>query len=563
MTAAPQSLEGLAEGLHDYAAYAKSLWRIADKTGALVTFNLTPAQKLVDAAYERQMAVQHYATTRALHRVLTVPHSVALTLAHEQSLPEIWLQRCRWLRDQLPTALQMRPGGTRANALSFDGFQSRYYVGSVQSGFPGMGDTISYLHLSEVGSWDKSPILVDPDAIMADLTPALPTGAQVRGTVQIRESTGRVRGDWWHRTWQAAKSGDTDFQNIFLPWFLVPEYRRDDLVPDIRQLSAYERDVLLPAGKAMRFEVDKAQLAWRRHKIRQSPWFGDAEAWGAQFPATEQEAFLSPGQSVFTTAQISAARATVRPPIWRGDVVVGDTPSTYQLDRGDGGHCLIWERPDERYHYVLGADCRWGTRDTSDWDVGYVQCLETMRICARIRGRFDLALWGKLLAALGFHYNTAVLAPERNSVAATALMPLLLGNVAPWRYPRIYIRAKDVTIRPRFEDYGWLTDANSKGDIIALAKAGTLAGTYDWADELAVDEAESWVHDEKTGNPGAPKGSFDDALMSRMITAYVARRERTRTDLYVEPVPAVYKFRTAEERVREDVLGEGGPEETP
>jgi len=90
-----------------------------------------------------------------------------------------------------------------------------------------------------------------------------------------------------------------------------------------------------------------------------------------------------------------------------------------------------------------------------------------------------------------------------------------------------------------------------------------LAGTYDWADELAVDEAESWVHDEKTGNPGAPKGSFDDALMSRMITAYVARRERTRTDLYVEPVPAVYKFRTAEERVREDVLGEGGPEETP
>lgn len=560
----------------DFALFAGEHWKIANKAGEIVRFQLNPAQKLADAEYKRQMDSRGfvrmnllkcrqpggttYCISRALHRVMTQPRQTALTLAHEQTLPEVWLRKCRRWRDMTKDEIRPHVGGTQRAELYFDQIASRYYVGSCGGGFPGMGDCIHFLHLSEVGSWDKSPVMVDPDKILADLKPALPTGSQVAGTVQIRESTGRIRGDWWHNVWQGAKEPLNEFTNVFLPWFIVPEYR-DDNAPALGRLTPHEEQLSKHAKRNFALNLDQGQLAWRRNQIVQEPYYGDAEMWASFYPAYEEEAFLSPGLSVFSTDQVTKARETIREPIWRGDLIVGHDPKQYSFDAREGGALLVWEKPRDFYHYVIGADCRWGAKDTTDYDVAYVQCLETGTVCARMRGRFDLALWGKFLAALGFHYAGAVLAPERNSVAATALFPLLLGNVAPWRYPNVWVRSKQDTIKPRIQDYGWYTDANTKGDIIAFAKHGTLEGTFDWADELAVDEMQSWVHDEKTGNPTAPTGAFDDALMARMITAYVSHQQRFVTDLYVEPKPFVLQMRTPQQRVQEDIVGVGDTDE--
>lgn len=542
-------------------------WTIAPKSGPMVRFRLKRAQRILDAEYGRQMqdvgfvrinvlkmrqlGSTAYWTARALHRCMFWPGTTALTLAHEIDLPAVWLRRERAWYEQTPQRLRPTAGATNRTEMWFNRIGSRHYIGSAKGGFPGMGDTIQFLHLSEIGSWDKSPVLIDPDKVLLDLKPALPTGADIYGTVIIRESTGKVRGDWWYRAWQAGKDKDNEYTNVFLPWFLQEEYRRNDLETDVTGLSDYEQG-LLKIAQDYGIELSKGQLAWRRHEIRQDPYFGEAEKWAPNFPATEQEAFSSPGLSVFSAGQVAAARGTCRVPMWLGDILVPRNPADYKLHANPGGPLAIWEPPDHRYHYVVGADCRWGTRETSDWDVAYAECLETKRVVARIWGKFDLALWGRLLAALGYHYNCAPLAPERNALAATVLMPLLLGNVADWRYPNVWVRTDDVKLKGhRPQDFGWLTDMNSKGDLIAYAKAATIEGAFDWCDSLAVDEMEAWIHDEKLGNPTAPKGSNDDCLMGRMITAYVAHRERFRTDLYVPPKPVVYTFRSQEERVAE------------
>jgi len=555
--------------LRDFAWYTSRYWKVADKGGHSIPFVLNSAQRLVQDAADRQIkekgyvrlnvlkarqvGLSTYCIARGTHYVMTMPHRAALTISHRLSLSQEWLRRCRAFVEQSPEYIRPHLGATNLKELWFDQLDSRYYVESIESSFPGMGSTISYLHMSEVGSWDKSPINKNPDELLNDLSPALPKGQFVRDTWIIRESTGKMRGDWWHREYYYGKTGDSDYESLFLPWFLAAEYCLADSL-EVLERTPYENDLVREA-KRWGIELTDAHLAWRRLEIR-SEFHGDEERFAVQFPAYEEEAFLAPGQAVFLPEQIAKARETIRPPVWRGDIIPSGNPAAYRLDGSGRGNLLIWdhdprkgEKPNPNYHFVLGADCRWGKKfEGTDWDVAYVECLETRKVCARIRGKYDLALWGRLLAALGYYYNTCPLAPERNTMAATALMP----NVADWRYPNVWVRTDDVKLKGhKPQDYGWETTANSKGDIIAYAKAATMEGGFDWADELAVSEAESWVHNEKNGNPEAPAGCHDDALMARMITAYVAHRERFKTPLYQPPTPTVIKPRSLEERFRE------------
>ncbi len=558
--------DSLVQALSDFSNYAERYWLLADKTGRFVPFVPNRAQQLVlDAAARqiakfgfvrlnvlkgRQLGISTLVTALGLHYSMTRVGRSALSIAHELKLPATWLRRCKAWRDRVHEKwpeICPKIGSTQANELFFDSISTRYYIGSAQGGFPGMGDTIHFLHLSELGRWDKSPLSLDPDAVLRPLAPAIPTGAYGKGTWIIRESTGVMRGDWWYRAWQAGKE-DSEYENVFLPWFLADEYCREDLIDTITELSEYEMNLFAIAEK-YDVTLTKGHIAWRRRQLHDE-FQGDEDTFKAEYPATEEEAFMSPGRQVFSNDQTDKARTTVREPIWTGDILSERDPARFVLDESNGGDLLIWSKPNPKFHYVIGADCRWGKGDESDWDVLHVECLETRKLCARVRCKRDLVAWAKIIASVGYYYNTAVLAPERNALAASILMPILLGNVGEWKYPNIWIRSNDVKLRGwRPEDYGWLTDINSKGDLVAFAKQGTIEGCFDWCDSLAVDEAEAWIHDEKTGNPTHPTGAHDDCLMSRLITAYVSHRERQHGNMYVEPITKHPRFTSMEERV--------------
>ncbi len=186
-----------------------------------------------------------------------------------------------------------------------------------------------------------------------------------------------------------------------------------------------------------------------------------------------------------------------------------------------------------------------------------------LRICAKLKGQFPLHLWGKMLASLGHYYNEAVLAPERNAVSET-LMPLLLGNVAGWRYPNIWVRTDDLALKGhRPQDFGWLTTESTKGELAQFAEHESINGLMDWADSTAVLQMGMWIRNEKL-QMTHPEGAHDDDLVARMICAYVSHRVRPMTDLFREPEPFRMKMRTMADRAREasealegEVDGEG------
>ena len=571
------------EAILDFPSFA-STWQIFTKAGKMVPFIPNPAQTLMLRKLELQrlqgkpgrLRVLKYRQAGSsllwrlylLHQILIRHGCTAISIADKLDLPGQWIRDCIRLIRQMKVENPPHVKASSAHEIYLDEQHSRYHIGSAEGQTPGMGETIQVVHCSECASWR------DPDALLGDLLPAVPPGPD---TLVIQESTGRSVGDWWYQRYFEARRGVDEegrpcaYEAVFLPWYIQPEYSLANKEwGNVEPLTEREKQ-LISGCDEYRFEdgllinqgpITPGQIAWRRYMVA-SEFHGDEDLFANQFPANETEAFLAGGLSVFNREQVQNARETVRKPIWRGDLLIHGKPQDYQLHGNESGDLLIWEHPDERYHYVIGADCQWGTKDTADYDVLYVECLETSRVCARMRGRYDPAWWAKYLAAVGYHYGTCSLAPERNADAANSVMPLLLGNAADWRYPNVWVRTDDVSLRGhRPQDYGWLTNEHTKGEIIAFAKVASMDGTFDWADSQAVDEMEAYIRDDRN-KMTAPKGNYDDCLMARMITAYVAHRQRLRGNLWEAPEAVKPIMVSPAERLAEmaGITGEEGASE--
>ena len=567
--AAEQALAGVdgaqARELLSMRGFAARWWSVPTKSGGRTAFVLNRPQRLVDGVAQcqwdecgylrmnvlkcRQMGDTTYWSHDLLRRCMFRDATTGLILADKRETPAVWLARCAYNAERTP----LSPGVDTSQVGHQIGLKngSRLYIGSAQGGFPGVGDTVHYLLLSELCWWDKPPISKNPDEVLHPLEPAVPSGADMPGSVVVRDSTGVMRGDWWSLRWEEGKAKGSEYRNVFVPWFLMETYRRDDLASDVLSLSEYEQS-LVRAAAAYDVSLDHAQIAWRRGVLR-TVFHGDDDECAAAYPATEDEAFMSPGLPVYKPHHVRAARETVREPVWCGNILGDGAPSLASFDPSDAGELWVWEWPDERYHYALGADCQWGKHRDADWDVLHVECLETGRLCAKVRGHYPLNLWGWKIAATGHKYNTCPVAPEvsgQEAGSAGGVMGVLLGNVGAWRYPRIYVRTDDQSLKGhRPQDYGWDTNHWTKGQLIADSQQRTLEGCYDWCDGGAVDQMATVIKPED-GNPRSPEGMHDDDWMSRMITAYVSKRERGRTELWREPEPVVYHFTDMSERVK-------------
>jgi hypothetical protein len=135
------------------------------------------------------------------------------------------------------------------------------------------------------------------------------------------ESTGNGPGNFFHRTWQQAEAGESDFVPVFIPWFWQDEYRR---APDADFAPTPEEAAL----KAF-FGLDDAQLSWRRGKVVE---LGSEMLFKQEYPCTAAEAFQFSGSESYIPAELilKARKANVMP---AGQLVVGVDPARFGDDR--------------------------------------------------------------------------------------------------------------------------------------------------------------------------------------------------------------------------------------
>lgn len=565
----PEEVRAMIELVGTFRARAANFFSIQLKEGGIGKFKLRPGQVIVDNEYERQwsergyvrlnilkcrqIGITTYMTRRALDYVMTTDARTALTLAHRTDQPIEWLRQCRANAKEYPEIFRAGIQTLNGPQVAFRN-KSRYYISSVGSSFAGVGDTISFLHKSELCVWDKPPISRDIQKFLGPIAAAMPSGAAIKGTIDVNESTGKMVGDGWYKMWMQGKEPSNRYVNLFLPWFLVPEYRYDDLTSEILSYSPHEQMMIREASRSG-FEIGRSHIAWYRTEKRDPQYGGDEIFFSAEYPTVEEEAFMAPGLVVYPAEVIELARETVREPIFKGELVGRDKdPRVAMNPANPAGELWVWEWPVEPYHYALGADCMWGKGRDTDFDALYVECLETRKVVARVYGKWSMPHWAWYIAAMGWKYNCCPVAPEINARAGqegAGVLATLLNGIMFDRYPNIWIRSDPNKLKGhKPEDWGWHTGERSKEALISNSIASTLRGDMDWADNECVIQTGTIVHHED-GSRACPKGTHDDLWMARIITAEVARRLRPQTDLYVDPATIAPPSRTVEQRMRE------------
>lgn len=224
----------------------------------------------------------------------------AVVISHEAEATERLFSAVRYYIDNMEVQPLVSIDNKRE--IKFPKRGSSYFVGTAGQRAFGRGDTIDRAHLSEAAFYP------DLEKILAGIAEAAEYGQiDIETTPNGREK--------FYDLWQKAKTGRSPYTNIFIPWFLNPEYdstkmtekERQGLSEGVQKLFAVPDDEFM-AGidpeekrlvarivKEYGFLLTAGQLKWRRYKIWDKGIYFYQE-----YPEDDVSCFLQSGRSVFS-----------------------------------------------------------------------------------------------------------------------------------------------------------------------------------------------------------------------------------------------------------------------
>jgi len=394
-----------------------------------------------------------------------------------------------------------RYGGQQG--LGWEPNNSRIGVATARTEASGRGETIHYLHGSEVAFWDNA------SGNMAALGQAVPKSPF---SFVLLESTANGLGNWFSTTWDDAVSGDNDYVPLFFPWQTHDEYRIESVglaaidltatVLDEHEQALYDffaedrlgeenREVLArsmtPAqidtlGGPVSHDEILARLAWRRYIIR-NDFAGDHELFWQEYPHRPTIAFLSTGRNVFPLHVLEPIYKPV--PFARGDVVNLGGNITFSKDAL--GPLKVFKAPDAGRHYIIGGDPTF----SMGGDYGCMQVLDrrSWEQVAVWRGKLDPGSFGQKMTELGWWYNQALLAPESNRDGATTV-----GRILGLDYPHVWQRqSADALPNYAGSRFGWFTNARTKNEALGALKHNVVERSLSIHDPHTFSEMKNYV----------------------------------------------------------------------
>ncbi len=520
---------------------------IRTKDAKIIPLKLNPAQVRLYNALEaqrkakkpmrviilkaRQLGFSTLAEALIFQRTATKPNVNSLIVAHREDSTANLFKMSKLFFEQMPDELRPMHKNSNARELVFEnperdpekkardpGLMSRIRCNTAGGGGVGRSDTIHNVHASEFAFWGG-----DKTATWIGILQAVPSTPD---TMVIVESTANGF-DEFHRLWEAAVRGESDFEPLFFPWFENPAYRRR--VPPKTEWTAEERQL------AEQYGLDDEQLMWRRWCIRNN-CAGDERIFRQEYPSCPDEAFLTTGQSVFDNDKAAQRRREAICPVMRGcfEYDADDDPTRIRhirwTERPDG-IIRIYEPPQPRRHYVLGGDTA-GTG--SDWFTGQVIDNLTGRQAAVLKHQYDEDQYARQMYCLGRYYNDALIGVETNYSTYPVKMLSLMG------YPRLYVRELPDTFSGGVrEAFGFETTSRTRPVIIAQLVASFREHPEIVSDADTLGEMMTFQYNRER-RPEAIPGEHDDLVMALAI----AHGIRTQQEVLDEPEPSARRFWT-------------------
>lgn len=312
----------------DFEHYAGKCLKIRTKAGAIVPLELNAAQKYIHERVEdqrrrtgkvravilkgRQQGCSTYIEGRFYWRVSHTRGVRAFILTHEDEATNNLFELANRYHENCPVPVKPSTSAANAKELHFDQLDSGYKVGTAGNKAVGRSSTVQLFHGSEVGFWPNA------QQHAAGILQAIPDDP---GTEVFKESTANGVGNYFHKEWQDAEAGLSEYIAIFVPWFWSVEYRKE-LGTDF-SLDEEERRYQDAHGLTLE------QMAWRRAKIIE---LKDATLFKQEYPATAAEAFQVSGVDPYISPELvmTARKAVVEA---LGEKKLGVDPARFGDDR--------------------------------------------------------------------------------------------------------------------------------------------------------------------------------------------------------------------------------------
>jgi hypothetical protein len=439
-----------------------------------------------------------------------------LVMAHEAESTTTLFDMYRRIHDNVPDIVRPSTKYSSRSELVFDKLDSALRVATAGGRGVARGETLTFAHLSEVAFWPTA----FANTNFNGLVQAIP---EEDGTFIFLESTAQgVTGKFYEMAMGAERTDHmwNGYELFFSAWFESAEYREPapadfQRTPEEEKLIARFHDAGLTSND---------QLYWRRKKVATN----GLDLFKQEYPATPEEAFLSTGRPIFNNDYISERLKDVKQPITTMAV-----EETYDEQSGrplplrvirehPRGELKVYRPLDPKESYVIGADVgmglRQGVKGRKDGDPSVAQILDSqMRQVAVWRGLCHPDVFAKILETLGYHYNSATIAPERNNHGLVTCVALRDAN-----YPYIYTDQVEGTLEPDKDTIklGFFTSEATKPLIIDKLRACDREREIEINDETTLKEMMTFVVNEN-GRMEAEAGTHDDCVMSLAIAAYI------------------------------------------
>lgn len=429
--------------------YARACLKIVPKEGPLRPLAFNFGQRLIDEKITalrargrpprivvlkaRRLGVSTLAQSYLFGDCHLNDNRQALVIAHKFDSARALFRMSQLFYRHLPKALKWKKKADNRRELHFEKNDSRLQVEVAGEG-AGRGYSVNYLHLSEMA------FVEEPEALF---TAAVQTVPYTVDSLVIVESTPNGVGNFFHDLWVNAKTGHSEFEAVFLPWFCDPENRLA-LGVRMEDLDDAERELVERHG------LTAEQLAWRRQKIA-TDFNGDAEKFLQEMPSDDHSCFISSGRRVFPTGDVIPHRDGLLPleeldkahP--RIEIDWDATNAKPVLREVDQGRLRIYRKPEPRLLYTGGIDPSAGDGPALPRPGDSGSDPTPIVIVNRMDLWVDAVWWGRSppetlaehSAALGRYYNTAMLNPEVNNHGISLVARL--DEI----YPNIYWRLTD------------------------------------------------------------------------------------------------------------------------
>jgi len=312
----------------DFAHYASKCLKIRTKSGKVVPLELNEAQLYIHQRVEeqrartgkvraivlkgRQQGCSTYIEGRFYWRVSHTRGVRAFILTHEEEATNNLFELANRYHENCPGPVKPSTSASNAKELHFDKLDAGYKVGTAGNKAVGRSSTVQLFHGSEVAFWPNA------QQHAAGILQAIPDEP---GTEVFKESTANGVGNYFHKEWQDAEAGLSEYIAIFVPWYWSAEYRKE--VPEGFTLDADDEQYMEAYG------LDMEQMAWRRAKIIE---LKDPILFKQEYPATAAEAFQVSGVDPYIQAEtVLAARKIEVEAV--GDKRLGVDPARFGDDR--------------------------------------------------------------------------------------------------------------------------------------------------------------------------------------------------------------------------------------